>query len=280
MAKEKQSWMQRLMDMDKRWVFLCILIAVGWPLFFPINLPMQASQPVRDFYDEIEALPDGAMVLISGDYDPGTKAELYPQNVAMVHQMCKKHMKMVAVCLWPTGPPMVERAFNEVAVEQYGYKYGEDFVNLGFKEGREAVMVEMGRSIRQAFPRDFYGTLISEIPLMSKVENYESFPLLIDISAGYPGTKEYVQYTQDRFNIKLLSGAPAVSVPEFSAYYQSKQIRGMLTGIAGGAEYEALIGHPGLSVRAMDGISFGHLVIILFILLGNVFYFLGKRKSA
>jgi hypothetical protein len=103
--------------------------------------------------------------------------------------------------------------------------------------------------------------------------------LLIDISAGYPGTKEYVQYTQDRFDIRLLSGAPAVSVPEYSAYYQSKQIRGMLTGIAGGAEYEALLGYPGLSTRAMDGISMGHLVIILFIILGNVFYLLGKRKK-
>jgi hypothetical protein len=279
MVEQKQNWWDRLANMDKRWVFLCILLAVGMPLFFPINLPMRASKPVRDFYDEIEALPQGSMVLLSGDYDPGTKAELYPQNVAILHQLCRRHIKVVAIALWPTGPPMVERAFNEVAVEQYGYVYGEDFVNLGFKEGREAVMVEMGRSIREAFPVDFYGTPIGEIPLMAKVENYESFPLLIDISAGYPGTKEYVQYTQDRFDIQLLSGAPAVSVPEFSAYYQSRQIRGMLTGIAGGAEYEALIERPGLSARAMDGISIGHLVIIFFIIIGNVFYFMGGRRK-
>ena len=280
MTEKNQSIWQRLADMDKRWVFLAILIAVGIPLFFPINLPMHPSQPVKDFYNEIDALPDGAIVLLSGDYDPGTKAELFPQNIAILHQLCRKNIKVVAISLWTTGPPMVERAFTEVAVEQYGYKYGEDFVNLGFKEGREAVMVEMGRSIRKAFPLDFYGTSIEDIPLMDQVLNYDSFPLLIDISAGYPGTKEYVQYTQDRFDIRLLSGAPAVSVPEFSAYYQSKQIKGMLTGIAGGAEYEALLGYPGLSARAMDGISMGHLVIILFILLGNVFYLLGKRKKA
>jgi hypothetical protein len=279
MATEKQSWMNRLANLDKRWVFLCILLAVATPLFLPFNLPMYPSQPVKDFYKEIQSLPDGSMVLISADYDPGTKAELYPQNVAILQQLCKKHIKVVAIALWPTGPPMMERALNEVAVDQYHYKYGVDFVNLGFKEGREAVMVEMGRSIRQAFPRDFYGTPISEIPLMNHVENYNSFPMLIDISAGYPGTKEFVQYTQGRFNIRLLSAAPAVSVPEFSAYYQSKQISGMLTGIAGGAEYETLIEHPALSVRAMDGISLGHIVIILFILLGNVFYFLGKRGS-
>jgi len=280
MTNNKESWANRLANLDKRWVFLCILLAVGFPLFFPIGLPMRPSQPVKDFYNVLQALPDGSMILLSGDYDPGTKAELYPQNVAILQQACKKHMKVVAIALWPTGPPMLERAFNEVAVGQYGYKYGIDYVNLGFKEGREAVMVEMGRSIRQAFPRDFYGTPISQIPLMDKVENYNSFPVLIDISAGYPGTKEFVQYTQGRFNITLLSAAPAVSVPEFSAYYQSRQIKGMLTGIAGGAEYEALIGHPALSARAMDGISFGHIVIILFILFGNVFYFLGKRTSA
>jgi hypothetical protein len=267
-------------NLDKRWVFLAILLAVGVPLFFPIGLPMRPSQPVKDFYNEIQALPEGSMVMLSCDYDPGSKAELYPMNVAVVQQLCMKKIKFVGISLWGTGPPMMEMAFQQVAVNQYHYKYGEDFVNLGFKEGREAVMVEMGRSIRQAFPQDLYGTPITQIPLMAKVENYNSFPLLINVSAGYPGTKEYVQYTQGRFKIRLLAAAPAVSVPEFSAYYQSKQISGMLTGIAGGAEYEILINHPAVCTRAMDGISIGHIVIILFILMGNTFYFLEKRKPA
>jgi hypothetical protein len=92
-----------------------------------------------------------------------------------------------------------------------------------------------------AFPRDYHGTPIDSLPLMKEVRNYASFPLFINLSVGYPGTKEYVQYAQTRFNITMISGAGAVSVPEFSAYLQSGQLKGLLMGIAGGAEYEQLI---------------------------------------
>jgi hypothetical protein len=137
-----------------------------------------------------------------------------------------------------------------------------DYCYLGLKEGREAVMVAMGKSIRTTFPVDFYRTPISQLPIMNGVENYDQFEALFNVSGGYPGTKEYVQYVTTRFDIPLLSGASAVSVPEYAAYFQSGQLKGLLTGITGAAEYEALIGQPGLAITSMDGQTMGHFVII------------------
>ena len=263
---------------DKRWVFLLVAVAVLIPLILPLKVPMQVSDSTRAYYDHIEALPEGSKVLLSCDYDPGSKAELYPMTEATIRHLFRRNLRVVVFSLWPAGPPMAELALENVIAERGNDKqYGIDYVDLGFKEGREAVMVEMGRSIREAFPVDYHGTNIAELPLMNEVERYSSFPLLVNLSVGYPGTKEYVQYAQSRFNLTMISGAGAVSVPEYSPYLQSGQISGMLMGISGCAEYEQLLEMPGLALVFMNAQSVGHVLIIVLIIIGNVLYFMIRR---
>lgn len=271
-------WMS-ILNLDKRWIFLFVLLAVAIPLLIPINLPLSPSEPVMSFYNEIEKLPEGSILLISNDYDPGSKAELYPMTEAVLYHAFKKKCFVVILSLFPAGPPMSERALSKLKADFPNLTNGVDYVHLGYKDGREAVLVEMGRSLRKAFPKDYLGKPIGEIPLMNKVENYASFALVVSISVGYPGTKEYVQYAQGRFNLKLLAGAAAVSVPEYSAYYNSGQLAGMLTGISGAAEYEELVGRRALAAKAIDAQAIGHLVIILLILIGNVAWFTTRKKQ-
>jgi len=273
-----QSTLQKMEKMDRRWVFLAMAIAVAFPLFFKLGLAPKTTPPVRAFYDYIESLPEGSLVLCSMDYDPGSKAELNPMCLSVLDHLMQRKLRVVVITLWSTAPAMVEGNVNEVCRDKYGRLYGVDYAYLGLKEGREAVMVAMGKSLRRTFPSDFYGTTVDSLPIMNGVENYGQFDVLINVSAGYPGTKEYVQYVTSRFDIPLLSGASAVSVPEYSAYYQSGQLRGLLTGITGAAEYEALINVPGLAITAMDGQTMGHFVIIAFILFGNIVYFMTRRN--
>ncbi len=279
MAKELTA-LQKLEKLDRRWIYLFIAIAVAIPLFLKFGVAPAVTPPVQAYYDAIEQLPEGSMVLCSFDYDPGSRAELNPMAQATLrHLMMKKH-KLVILTLWATAPALIESNINLVCRDEFKAEYGKDYVYLGQKEGREAVMVEMGRSIRSTFPLDYFHTPIEQIPLMQEVQNYASFALLVNVSAGYPGTKEYVQYVQSRFNIKMVSGASAVSVPEYSAYFQSNQLKGLLTGISGAAEYETLIKKTGLATITMGGQTMGHLVIIFFILIGNVLYFINRKKRA
>lgn len=275
-----KSILDKLESLDRRWIFLAIGLAVAFPIFIRFGLQPHVSPPVQAFYDTIEQLPPHSRVLCSFDFDPGAKAELLPMCVAVLRHIIEKGHKPVIFTLWSLAPSMVEEQCNEICRREYGLTYGVDYVYLGFKEGREAVMVSMGRSMRDAFPTDFYGTPIEELPIMSDVENYSSFALLVNISSGYPGTKEYVQYVEARFDIPLISGASAVSVPEYAAYYQSGQLEGLLTGMTGAAEYEKLIHRPALGHIAMDGQTVGHLVIIAFIVFGNLVYLLNRRRKA
>ncbi len=275
----KSIW-DKLETLDRRWVFLAVGIAVAIPIFFRFGLQPNTTPPVQAFYDSIENLPPNSRVLCSFDFDPGAKAELLPMSTAVLRHLLEKGHRPVVYTLWSLSPSMMEEQCNKICKREFGKEYGVDYAYLGFKEGREAVMVSMGRSMRDAFPNDFYGTPISELPIMSDVENYSSFELLVNISSGYPGTKEYVQYVEARFDIPLISGSSAVSVPEYAAYFQSGQLQGLLTGIMGAAEYEQLISRPDLALVAMDGQTIGHLVIIAFILFGNLVYMINRRRKA
>ncbi|HEX9917252.1 MAG TPA: hypothetical protein VGB16_05900 [candidate division Zixibacteria bacterium] len=271
---------EALEKMDRRIIFIFIGLAVILPFFIPFGFEFSVSPPVQKFYDSIGSIPPGSKVLLSADYDPASMPELYPMHLAALKQLFSRDLKVICTQLWPTGSPLAEMAFQEIAVGEFDKKYGVDYVNLGFKEGREVVMVSMGESIPKTFPTDYHGTKVEDLPIMQGVKNFNDVAMIVNISAGVPGTKEWVLQVQSRYHIKLASGTTAVSAPEFYPYLQSNQLAGLLGGMKGAAEYEKLVGRIGLGRRGMDSQSVSHIVIFIFILIGNIAYFsMGGRKK-
>jgi len=273
------AWFARLRGLDRRWIFVAVWVLVMIPLLFPLKLPIAPTARAVEYYEEIEKLKPGDIVLLSADYDPASGPELGPMLRSSLTQLCRHKVKIVGDCLWPGGPPLLEQGFNEVARDSFHYKYGEDYVNLGFKEGREAVILAMGNSIPGTFASDFRGTPVTQLPLMNKVTNLSSVKLLVNISAGYPGTKEWVQQASRRFNLRIISGCTAVSAPEYYAYLQSNQLLGLLGGMAGAAEYEKMTGITGSATKGMDAQSSVHLLIMLCILMGNLAHWAARRQG-
>ena len=273
------SWAAKLESLDRRIIFIFIFIAVLVPLFFPLGLQITPKKESIAFYDRIEQLSAGQTVYLAADYDPGSAPELQPMLDAAIRQLCRKDIKIVAGSLWPACPPLVNRALTEIAVGEFQKERGVDFINLGFKEGREVVMVQLGENMHATYPVDYEGTSVSDLAIMNEVHSYDDVALIINISAGYPGTKEWVQQVRSRFRKEIVAGCTAVSAPEYYPYFQSGQLSGLLGGLAGAAEYEMLVGGVGTAGKKMDAQSLGHVVIILFILLGNIVYFVRKREE-
>jgi hypothetical protein len=277
------AWLERIGRIDRRWIFLVLAVLVAGPLVAPLRLPLVASPSTRAYHDAIAAIPDGSTVLLSCDYDPSTIPELVPMTRTTFRQLLDKRCRVVVTVLWNGGPGLVDRTLREVVESGYPDRvYGVDWVNLGYKAGNEAVMVRMGQGLRNAFPRDFGGTPTADLPIMQSARDYSSFPLLISISAGYPGTKEWVQQVQARFHRPMVAGVTAVSAPEFYPYLQSGQLLGLLGGMAGAAEYEAMRDEPpgpGSAQRGMDAQSLAHLFVALCILAGNVVHRGARRRN-
>lgn len=292
---QKAHWTERIQGFDRRWLFVVMGLAIVLPLYFPIGLPVKASPMTKAAFNTIEALQPGDVVFLSLDLDPASTPELEPFYKAVILQLKRKNVKMVIATVWYAAPPLIERwirdsidqpIINPQSPGAYAgppdrpYKKNVDYVYLGFREGKQAVITNMGGDLRKVFDgRAADGTPLDSIPMMQGIKQLKDFKLSVLISAGFPGAKEYVQYVQSRYKLPMVAACTAVSTTDLSPYYQAHQLRGLVGGLAAVGEYEMLVGKPGTGLQGADVLSIGHLVVILAILFGNVIYFAGTGKD-
>jgi len=264
---------------DRRWIFLVIGLAVLLPLFFPLGLPIRATNATQRVYDAVEELEPNSKVLVSFEYGPSTKPEIHPMAIAILRHLFTNNQKVYVTCLWPDGQFMAEDALTEIAEQEFGLIYGEDYVLLGFRPGNEAVVKGLVSNLRKLYTTDARGTLVDQIPMMANVNRVKDFDFIFSASAGYPGTIEWVQYAADPTGVPMSTGTTSIQVNDVMPYVQSGQVKGILAGMPGAAEYEALIGSPGIGTSGMDAQSIAHLVIVIFIVFGNITYFIETRRA-
>jgi hypothetical protein len=277
--KALTEFILKIGQVDRRWIFLVLAIVVFIPILIPIGMPIRATVTTKVVFDAIENLPPNSKVLVSIEYSPSTKPENHPMAISVLRHLFKNDHKVFVTCLWPDGQFMAQDALKQVADEEFGKVYGKDYVFLGFRPGNEAVVKGIVSNIRKLYTVDVYQTKIDEIPLMEGVNKFSDFAFLFSASAGYPGTIEWVQYAADPTGIPMSSGVTSIQVNEVMPYVPSGQIIGVLAGMPGAAEYEALLGQKGSATSGMDAQSIAHLVIVLFIILGNAAFFIERQRS-
>ncbi|MFQ6678724.1 MAG: hypothetical protein ACE5D0_10475 [Fidelibacterota bacterium] len=277
--KGLSDFILKIGKVDRRWIFLLLAVVVLVPILVPIGMPIRATDTTKVVYDTIENLPPNSKVLVSVEYSPSTKPENHPMTISILRHLFRNNHKVFVTCLWPDGQFMAQDALQQVAVEEFGKVYGEDYVFLGFRPGNEAVIKGIVSNIRKMYTVDVYQTRIDEIPLMDGINNINDFAFLFSSSAGFPGTVEWVQFAADPTGIPMSSGVTSIQVNEVMPYVQAGQMKGVLAGMPGAAEYEALVGQKGFATSGMDAQSVAHLVIVLFIVLGNIAFFIERKRS-
>jgi hypothetical protein len=275
--------MEKLLKIDRRIIFLFVAAALIVPMFLHIPQPIVISPEVRMLYDAFDKLSPGSRVLMSFDYDPPSAPELQPMAVAALKYCFKKHLKVIIIGLWPQGPMQANLAIAAVDADPEFADdppvYDKDYVNLGFMTGNEVVIQRMGSSIQETFPRDYLGRPTSELELMKGVYNFSNIDFVFNLSAGYPGTQEWVQFAADRFHARLGAGNTAVQAPIMYPYINAGQLKGLAGGLKGAAEFEKLVGFLGKATKFMLSQSFAHMAVIFFIIIGNLAYFMTRKKT-
>ena len=113
--------------------------------------------------------------------------------------------------------------------------------------------------------------------------------MIINVSAGKPGSKEWVQYAATPFDIPMISGTVGVQAPSLYPYIP-EQLDGVLGAIKAAAEYEQTLieAYPKFkdNPNAQDGVRrmgpqlVAHILMIALIVAGNIIYFVGKKRGA
>ena len=66
---------------------------------------------------------------------------------------------------------------------------------------------------------------------------------------------------------------------DYYPFLQSGQVFGILGGLKGASEYERLTKREGEATEGMSIQTVAHLVVIAFILIGNIGFFMSKKKK-
>jgi hypothetical protein len=280
------TFYEKMMSLDRRWVYLVIGVVVVVTAIWPFAVPLYVTPETRSVYDFVESLVPEEVLMIGVDYDPASLAELHPMSYTITRQCFAKDIKLLLVCLHQNGPGMVEQVIAQVA-EEYGKVNGVDYVYLGYKPYPGITILAMGQNFRIPFPEDYYGTPLDSLPMMRNITNFDNVKAILNISAG-SGTEYWINYANGRYNAQLAIGVTGVMTSDYYPFLQSGQIFGLIGGMKGAAEYEYLAEKGGYISRekgelwaskSMPIQTTTHIVIILFIIIGNVGYFMSKRKK-
>lgn len=272
-----------MVSMDRRWIFLFVLLSVATPIVIPIGLPVTTTGSTRAAFEFIESLHEGDYVWISIDYGPSSAPENDPMVEAVMRQCAVRKLRFIVSALYPLGGlGLANNAVAKITAEYPGLRYGVDYVNLGYKDGAAAVMRRLGQDISGAFPTDVHRKPLAEIPMMRGLHHIGEVKLIFTAATGLIG-EWWITQVHPQTGTPVIIGPTAVSAPKYYAFQNSGQLVGMLGGMKGAAEYEKLLRgrYPELATvykstraftatKGMDGQTVLHAVILAFILLGNI----------
>ncbi len=270
---------ERLMNLDRRIIFVFVFLGVLISLLAEFSFPIKVTSRVRAIYREIERVADeGGVVLLAFDYGPGSEPELQPMALALLRHCFGRNIKVVAVCLWPDAPGLAQQAL-ETTAKEFDKINGVDYAFMGFKPGYTSVVINMGQDFHSAFPRDVRGLRADSLAITRDLHTLRDFSFVFDFAAGSSIDEVWIPYGQEKYKFPLGAGCTAVIAPDLFPYLQSKQLVGLVGGLVGAAEYETLVKRSGTATTGMRAQSITHIVIIAFIVLGNIMYFLHRRSS-
>lgn len=273
------SFAETMLRIDRRVIFLLIGVCTLLPLLYPVGLAIKVSPEVRGVHDYIESLPAGSVFLLSLDFDPASKPELYPQAVALLRHAFKKDLRVIGMTLWVSGTGMADQVITQVAREM-GKVNGRDYVFLGWSPGVGSLIITMGQDLYKAFPSDYSNRPTKELDVLKGVGNLRDVAYVVSLAAGTAGIETWYVFGKDKYKFELGGGCTGVIAPGLYPLLRSGQINGLIGGLRGAAEYEVLIGQKGRAVAGMDAQSATHFAIIGLVILCNTFYLLIRTSRA
>jgi hypothetical protein len=262
-----------------KWIWLLLTLGLAIPLLYPLGITVSISQGTQDFYDVLEGLPTGSLVVIKADPSPGFYAEFRPWFEAiLVHLATLQHK----LCIFTSNDYSVtfnERSISDVLPEldALGWAYGTDYVHLGYIPGVVASTAIMSETPQQATINDARNNPVMSLPLMQEYDSGDDVAVIVTNTLD--NLSSALTYFKEVYGTKVLNTIAGAAFSELIAFYHTGQTDGIIPAIHGSAEYEQLTGRIGLASAQMDAQSLGHIIVLIGLIAGNVIYFMRKARG-
>jgi len=304
------DFLAKLQTIDRRWLYLFVAVACTLPFLVPVQIDVYVSPETQGYYDAVEGvktqneviraqnfelakrgkpLKREKVVIVDSPWGPGCIGEVRGQTEALFEHLLRNRTPFIVFALdgdvnAPSYTEDIMKKMLKAHPEFADRKYGVDWVNLGITRTGWQAMQVMAKDFKQQFPTDSRGTSTKDyekLPIMQRINDIKDVGLLT--CSDYWPKEDYVGFVHEQYGTKLAFGGGGISSTTIYRYMPSGQIAGFLVGTRGGAEYDRLL-HPNIKDRVNLGsklivpLAYGHLVIILAIVLGNIGYFATQRK--
>ena len=283
------TFWDRLQTIDRRIIYAVLLVVILIPLFFPITLPTYPSKQSQDFYDTVERVAKESpkkLIIIDGWWSPGTRGENQWQAQAVVTHLMRRHMHFAILSFDTQNNTVMQTQIVEPLAQKYGYVYGQDYVNWGFRPAAVFVPTLKGlvTDIPHTVKKDYKGVPIEQVPVMKGIRTRDDIGAVVEITPSATAETWLGLFEQNN-SPPFLFAPTAVMAPTYYPYLDTKQIAGMLTGIKGAGDYEHLLinanllDKPSFGTGAAGALSLVYALMILLIILGNVGYYVGRSAQ-
>jgi hypothetical protein len=272
-----------------RWVIgVVLLLAVLIPVvlsafsFGPIFSPPDAKPTDETetgrFYNQVDGLSDASSVLVVFDYQPGYAGEMEPIAGPVIDHLIAKNARLAFVSTSPTGVFL-----NQRIMKGRGYVKDQDYIDLGYLPG-DAAGIQVFADDSAVLGTDYQvGDLWNTIPGFEDIKNRKNganFTAAIVLTDNPDTGRMWIEQAGPK-----LQGAPMMMVvsaqaaPMLRPYYESGQIKGLLSGLSGGAAYQVMSNPDGKTSAYWDAYGIGMMAAELLLVVGGIWALVQRLRT-
>lgn len=267
-----------------RLVFLILAISLAMPFIQPLALPLTVSAPTLKFYGTVQGVPKGGVIVVDEALPLISWYECGPGEIAFYNQAFKMAKENGAKVVFlstnfQADSPVIQDRILSQYVDTKSLKYGEDWAWLGWNPAFEAAQAGVVRDLHKTFPVDHYGTSVDQIPMMKNIRDIKDYSLLF-FSTSTDGTSWMRQWSElaKTNKVPIIMNAISGTIPAVMPFVNSGLLTAYLNSVAGGAEYEKLLGTPGMGMSFTDALSLAHLYAVALIVGAVVWFGISKVR--
>ena len=211
-------------------------------------------------------LPRGSAVLLALEYEPGLSGEMQTASEAVIRQLAENDTRLTVISTSPTGPILAESLLAKAGVDP------AFVVNLGYLAGGSTGLQSFSLAPLQAAPATLQGQLAPwNSGTLAGITRLSDFSAVVVLTDDPDKGRNWVEQVQPALDGKpLLMVSSAQAAPLLLPYYNSGQVQGILSGIAGAAGYESLTQSSGTASLLRGSYQYGMLLTALLIMAGSL----------
>jgi len=212
-------------------------------------------------------------VFIGIDIEPGFSPELNQATMDVLSELMRANARIAVLSTQPAGAALAEAWIQNAANRVPDYASEDLVVNLGYLAGDISGLASLARHPALALQYTFAGERAwNTQPLIgvNSLADFNAFILITDSGDRARAWIEQVQSAIPERPFLVISSAQAG--PYLLPYYQSGQVSGMVTGMAGSAVFSQLMHTSGgQTVLLWGAYQWGIMLVIILISFGVIY---------